>query len=202
MWESLCLGFHMASDGVVLMFWVPMLFCLVTLLILYFRIDKASAAPKNFDVIGGRRMILGLSGAMFAILLYCFVTALMIGLSKVEQGHIDYATLLKSFLGYWLYMFSFIGPFMMLGVIILGLPIIIVLSKLRLASHAGALILSVLIGAIYSIYVIYNPYNNWCKANTLECANSNFWSVFVACFVISLGFSLAARFPVWRNSET
>jgi hypothetical protein len=192
----------MASDGVVLMFWIPMLLCLVALLVSYFRIDKDSAAPKNFDVIGGRRIILGLSGAMFAILLYCCVTALMIGLDKVEQGHIDYSTLLKSFLGYWLYMFSFIGPFMMLGVVFIGLPLIMVFAKLRFASHAGSLIISLSIGIFYSTYVAYNPYNNWCKANTLECVNSNFWSVFISCVVIAIGFSLAARFPVWRNSET
>jgi hypothetical protein len=192
----------MASDGVVLMFWVPMLLCLVALIISYFRIDKASATPKNFDVIGGRRIILGLSGAMFSILLYCCVTALLIGFDKVDKGHIDFVTLLKSFLGYWLYMFSFIGPFMMLGVAIIGLPLMMVLSKLRFASHLGAVIISLFIAAIYSIYVVYNPYNNWCEANTLECANSNFWSVFIACFVIAIGFSLAARLPVWRNSET
>ncbi|RYV01980.1 hypothetical protein SOPP22_10395 [Shewanella sp. OPT22] len=192
----------MTSDGVVLMFWVPMLLCLVALSVSYFMIDKVSATPKNFDVIGGRRIILGLSGAMFAILTYCCGTALMIGLGKVDQGHIDYLTLLKSFLGYCLYMFSFIGPFMMLGVLFIGLPLMMMLAKLRFASHTGALFLSSSISAFYSIYVAYNPYNNWCKANTLECVNSNFWSVFVACFVIAIGFSLAARFPAWRNSET
>lgn len=192
----------MASDCVVLMFWVPMLVCLVTLTIIYFRIDKVKATPKKFAWLGGRRILLGLSGAMFSVLLYCFVTAFLVGLDKVEQGHINYSTLLKSFLGYWLYMFSFIGTFMMFCVVIIGIPLLMILSKLRFASYAGVVGLSFTIGVIYSLYVAFNPYNNWCKANTLECANSSFWSVFVACFVIGIGFSLAARLPVWRNNAT
>lgn len=192
----------MASDGIVLMFWLPMLLCLVGLSVSYFKIDKVSAAPKKFDVIGGRRIIMGLSGAMLAILLYCCGTALMIGLGKVEQGHIDYAMFLELFFGYCFYMFSFIGPFMMLGVVFIGIPLIMGLAELRFASHTGTLIISTLISASYSTYVAYNPYNNWCKSNTLECVNSNFWTVFLACFITGIGFSLAARFPVWRNSVT
>lgn len=191
----------MASDGVVLMFWGPMLVCLVALTITYFLIDKVSAAPKCFSYLGGRRILLGLSGAMFSVLLYCFFAAALIGLAKVELGHINYLNLLKSFVGYWLYMFSFIGTFMMLGVVIIGLPLLQILAKLRFASHAGMIGLSIIISALCSLYIAFNPYNNWCKANTVECVSSNFWSVFVACFVVGVGFSLAARLPVWRNID-
>ena len=54
----------MASDGVVLIFWIPMLICLVTLTIAHFQINKVTAAPNHFASLGGRRIVLGLSGAM------------------------------------------------------------------------------------------------------------------------------------------
>lgn len=191
----------MGTDGIVLIFLWPMLFCLVALTASYFLIDKSDATPKKFKSIGLRRTALGLSGAMFAIVFYSAIEAISIGLKEVEAGHITYLGLLKSFPGYCLYTFSLFGPFLMVGAVIFVIPMLLVLARLRFASLAGTLFLSILSGVIYSAYIALNPYNIWCKENTVECVSSSFWSGFIACFFVAMGFSLAARFPIWRSPE-
>jgi len=191
----------MATDGFVLMLWMPMLIIALGLTISYFYINKDNAAPKEFVHFGGRRILLGLSGAMFATIIYSIITAAMIGLNKVEQGHIDYTDLIKAFIGYCLYIFALTGPVIMLGVSLIGLPIMVGLRRIRLASHLGAIIVSTICGACSAIYVLTFPYNNWCTSNPIECAASNFSSSFIVCAAVGIGFSFGARLPLLRNGN-
>jgi hypothetical protein len=191
----------MASDGIVLIFWGPMLVCLISLLASYFLIDKESAAPKQFTDIGWRRIILGLSGSMIGTVIYCCFTALLIGLDKVEQGHITYQDLLNLLARYCFYMFWFIGPIIMFGVSFIGTPVALLLTRLNFASHTGVLFASLIISATFAVYVLISPVNSWCESNPIRCATNNFSSVFAASATVALGFSLAARFPAWRNTD-
>jgi hypothetical protein len=189
----------MATDGIVLMFWIPMLLIALALLVAYFVIDKNSAAPKEFSKLSVRRVILGLSGSMFGTIIYSCGTAILIGFGKVEKGHIDYVELISLVVGYCLYMFALVGPVIMLGVLFIGIPLMLGLARIRLASHLGSIIVAAIIGSLYASYVFVSPYNDWCTSNSTKCVASNFRSVFIACALVGIGFSFGARLPFLRS---
>ena len=178
-----------------------MLIIALALIIPYFLIDKQKAAPNKFSSFGGKRLYLGLSGSMFAALLYCFCVGVLTGLDKVNLGHLPIDELIEKSIGYFLYIFALLGPFILVGVLLIGLPLMFVLLRMRLASHFGVFVVSMLLGSMYALFVVAFPYNNWCTSHPFECALDNFASIFIIALVVGVGFALGARLPLWKNEK-
>jgi len=126
----------MATDFLVAQLWIPMIILTVVLLASYFILRK-KGIEKEFTDLNGKRVLFGFVGAVLATIIYTGVSALQLGISKVDLGHITYDELSNLYLGYWLYYFALVGFFMLGGLLVIGIPAIFLLNKFRVASYFG-----------------------------------------------------------------
>jgi hypothetical protein len=188
----------MPTDFLVAQLWIPMIILSLVLLVYYFVLKK-KGIEKDFTNLSGKRILFGVIGALLATIIYTGISAFQLGISKVDLGHITYNELSNLYLGYWLYYFVLIGFFMLGGLLVIGIPAIFVLQKFRFASFFGLILIALIIAFIRGAIVMNSPYNNWCESNSLECSASNFLDMFIVCGVLSIGFGIGAKFPMWRN---
>jgi hypothetical protein len=188
----------MATDFLVAQLWIPMIILTVVLLASYFILRK-KGIEKEFTDLNGKRVLFGFVGAVLATIIYTGVSALQLGISKVDLGHITYDELSNLYLGYWLYYFALVGFFMLGGLLVIGIPAIFLLNKFRVASYFGLFLIALLIAFIRGAIVMNSPYNNWCESHSLECSAGNFLDMFIVCAVLGVGFGIGAKLPIWRN---
>lgn len=189
----------MASDFFIAMFWLPMLVITFLLIIAYKRIDKPQATPQSFHILGGRRIVLGVSGSMLATFIYASGSMLLLGLHKAELGHIPDKDLVGWIVYHCFSNYVLLGPFVLIGLLVIGVPLVFLMSKIHMASHFGVVLLTVLVASAYTLYRYFSPYNLLCEVNPIECGVANFSDSFIFLVIISMGFSLGARLPLWRN---
>ena len=190
----------MASDFFIAMFWLPMLVITFVLIIAYIRIDKPGATPQSFHMLGGRRIVLGVSGSMLATFFYASGSMLLLGLHKAELGHIPDEDLIGWIVAHCFSNFILLGPAVLIGLLVMGVPFVFLMTKIHMISHfGGAVLLTVIVASAYTLYRFLSPYNLWCETNPIDCGVANFSDTFIFWVIVFMGFSLGARLPLWRN---
>lgn len=189
----------MATDFAVSYFFWPVVIISALLLLLALA-AKPSQPGHGFLSIGLRRLAFGFLGILAATALFAAIQTYLVGLNKVELGHIA-ADELAGWLPYWtLYLFVLITPFVLLVATLLGLPLFALLSRSGHASLAGAASIAVLWTLAYTGYVLIDPYNPWCATHPLQCATRTIFPVGAQSLLVALGFGLAARLPLIRGA--
>ena len=191
----------MATDGFVLLFWIPVLLISGVLCFAYFFARKGREFSRSFGKLSGRRVFLGICGSLLAAAIYALINSVQVGFGKIDQGIFTFQEMLVHVPSYFIYLYVLFVPFVLLGVGIIGIPSIFLLEKFRLASFVGIVLICLVVSTLWGLKVYFFPYNNWCDANQLACFRSNFASMIFACIIVGGGFSLGARLPLWRNSS-
>ena len=189
----------MASDGIVAIFGVPMLVLLLVSGFAYLFIDKRSITPKTFSSFGFKRFVLGYCGVVFALFVWSCVMGVSIGFGKVQLGHITYDELRSLIIGYCFYMFAFVGPFILIGALIVGVPSISLLTKFKRASYFGLSAFVAICCLSLTIFMLAGTSSGSCSSNLPVCFFREFSSILFPIAVISLGFAAGARLPMWKN---
>lgn len=189
----------MPTDFLVYWLYVPVAGIALLLPIFAFRVRHR--LPDETPL--SRRAILrGYCGVLVGSLIFAAIDATTIGFWKVSQGHITSAELPGWIPGALLYMFVLMSPLMFIAVTVVGLPLLIALSKIRLASVAGAMIIAVAFASLMSAWVYVVPFNSWCESHQINCAISRFADSLTPVGIIALGFSVFARLPLLRNPRS
>jgi len=188
----------MATDFFVAQFWIPMFVITLVVITAYFFVKKHDV-ENEFKGITAKRIFFGAVSSLLASIIYSGISALQLGLNKVELGHISYSELSGYYLGYWIYDFVLFSPFMLGGLVIIGIPILYALYKVRFASFLGIVLVALVMSSLRGADVLYSPYNIWCSTNAWQCVLNNFFDFFIACAVVGIGFGIGARLPMWRN---
>ena len=189
----------MASDGIVAIFGVPMLVLLLVSGFAYLFIDKRGITPIAFDSFGFKRFVLGYCGVVFALFVWSCFMGISIGIGKVQLGHITYDELRSLIIGYCFYMFAFVGPFILIGSLIVGIPSITILTKFKRASYFGLSALVAICCLTVTIYMDAGTTAGACASNLLACFLGELGSILFPFAIISLGFAAGARLPIWKN---
>ena len=157
---------------------------------------SARKAPSARSLSGS--LIKGYFGLLFGTFLYAWISALIIGINKVELGHITSGELPGLIPAWSLYWFVIFAPFALVIFTITGLPLFLVLRKLKIASIflmlLGVVAASILAGA----YLYINSQDNWCQTSQLHCFVSNAWGVALPAFFATLFFCVCVPLPLFR----
>jgi len=188
----------MGLDGVVIMFFLPVIIGVIAFLVIGLK-AKSTEEGKGVLKIGIKRLAFGYIGVTAAMALYAIIEASILGLKKVEQGHIVADKLLAWIPGGSLYYFVIFETISIILLSALGLPLFYLTSKIRLGSIAGTIIIALAISVVYSAIIFANPYNIWCASNIGTCTIRALIGAGIPSVIAALGFGLGARLPLVKS---
>lgn len=160
---------------------------------------KGKPADKQFLKIGVRRIATGYLGGLAATAIYASIYAYLIGLNKVDLGHIPADGLADRLLGWSMYVFFLFAPLVVLILSLAGLPLFALLSKYRFGSFVGVASIAASLAVVYAASVFASPYNLWCGANQVRCVAQAFVDFGIPALLVASGFALGAKLPLVRE---
>ncbi|PZQ21824.1 MAG: hypothetical protein DI562_20240 [Stenotrophomonas acidaminiphila] len=190
----------MATDFAFAAFLWPVLLCIGFLLVLAVFVKPAPPPGDALLGLGRVRLARGYLGAVLATLICTAVSATRLGFDKVALGHISSTELQQLLPGYILYFFVLTTPFVLGLLTIMGLPALAALRKFNAMTVAWASIVALLFSIALGALTILKPYNQWCATHLAACGVESSFSTALLALPVAIGFTLAARIPLWRNA--
>lgn len=190
----------MATDFAVNFLALPVLIGVLVLLSIAILGRKRGSQGTSFLGLGLGRIALGYLGGLLALLIYSAIDSVILGRTKVALGEITAAEAHKLVLGWTLYLFILLTPFIVISLSAVGLPTIAMLRRMHLASVSGTLIVSQLFASLFALWPAISPSNLWCESHMLQCEGGTYVSASILCATVALGFALGARMPWLRGT--
>lgn len=190
----------MATDFAVQFFFYPVLLGVLVLCVLAWRL-KPIENGLGLAGLGIRRIVHGYIGVILAALVFACIQTYIIGIEKVELGHIKQEELASWVPPWGIYMFILTVPFILLVVSFIGFPLLIVFSKLRLNSIFGVMVISLVFPVGLTAFTYINPYNIWCTTHLAACSFQSFYTSLWPSILVGLSFGIFARLPMWREVQ-
>ena len=186
----------MGADFFVSLLFYPTLGIILLLIYIRLRAYKRWVNKRIFDIKLGALLsgILGLLAGLYAFAAAMSYTEAVDRIAEYEnlreQGVLSLAW------GWSIYIFVLYAPFVLVGCILLLLPILFILSKLRLVSAVGISLVALIFVGLSTGFTYMNPYNDWCEANLLNCTQQSLIGTLTFVLPVSIGFILGARLPI------
>ncbi|KCZ57636.1 hypothetical protein [Hyphomonas chukchiensis] len=175
---------------------VPVLFLIAVLMLFLIFAKRAWLNENVFDLRWGA-VLSGTLGALAGLYVYSAISSYLMAVERVseyeslrEQGALSLA------LGWSIYLFILFAPFLLAGMAFLLLPILAILSRLRLVSVFGFFLIVMIFVGLVGLLTYISPGNNWCEANIALCTQQSATGAFAFALPVALGFIVGARLPL------
>ncbi|MEL7546963.1 MAG: hypothetical protein AAGJ84_09955 [Pseudomonadota bacterium] len=147
-------------------------------------------------------MVRGVIGTLLGIFLHSVLDSYFLAVVRVaEVESLDPSSIPALIFDWTWFAFFLYAGLVLLFLVVFLVPILAVLSFVRLVSFAGAILIVAIITGVFAFGAYSSPSNAWCAENVGAGVRRDVWRSLVFYLPLALGFAIGAQLPLLRSEK-